>query len=46
MADDDYKYGSMDIRAQEQTFAGFVTFVMRATVVILAIFVLLALFAS
>lgn len=39
----DHTPGSMDIRTQEKTFAGFVTFVARAIVVILVALVLVAL---
>jgi hypothetical protein len=39
----DYKPGSMDIRAQEKTFAGFVRFVAWATAAFLALLIFLAL---
>ncbi|MFQ6547521.1 aa3-type cytochrome c oxidase subunit IV [Aestuariibius sp. 2305UL40-4] len=43
---DDYKHGEMDITAQEKTYDGFVTFTVRTVIVILAVLVFLALFAS
>ena len=43
---DDYKHGEMDITAQEKTYDGFVTFTVRAVVIILAVLIFLALFAS
>ncbi|NUH65735.1 aa3-type cytochrome c oxidase subunit IV [Sulfitobacter sp. S0837] len=42
----EHEHGSMDIDAQEKTFDGFMTLVTRSVVVILAILVLLALFAG
>jgi hypothetical protein len=39
----DHKPGSMNIKTQEETFAGFVTFVKWAVVIILAVLVFLAL---
>jgi hypothetical protein len=39
----DHKPGSMDIKTQEETFAGFVTFAKWAVVIILAVLVFLAL---
>lgn len=39
----EHKHGNMDIQVQEKTFAGFVTFVGRAVIVILVSLVLLAL---
>ncbi|MFC5737793.1 aa3-type cytochrome c oxidase subunit IV [Sinirhodobacter huangdaonensis] len=39
----DYRMGSMDIRAQERTFAGFLRFVTVGAVVIVAFLVFLAL---
>ncbi|HBB83359.1 MAG TPA: aa3-type cytochrome c oxidase subunit IV [Sulfitobacter sp.] len=42
----EHEHGSMDYDAQEKTFDGFMTFVTRSVVVILAILVLLALFAG
>lgn len=45
MADhkDDFKPGSMDIRAQEKTFAGFMKFTQWGVIIILAILIFLAL---
>ena len=39
----DHEHGSMDISVQEKTFAGFITFTVRATIIILVALVLLAL---
>ena len=39
----EHEQGSMDIRAHEKTFAGFVTFASWTVVVILAVLVFLAL---
>jgi len=39
----DYKHGSMDIRVQEKTFAGFVRMVTWAVVVIFIVLVFMAL---
>lgn len=39
----DYKPGSMDIRAQEKTFAGFINFLKWGTIVILLVLIFLAL---
>jgi hypothetical protein len=39
----DHKHGSMDTTNQEKVFAGFLTFVSRAVIVILVALVLLAL---
>lgn len=39
----EHKQGSMDIRTQEQTFAGFVTFTKWAVVVIIGVLVFMAL---
>lgn len=39
----EHKHGNMDITTQEKTFAGFVTFIGRAVVIILVSLVLLAL---
>ena len=39
----DHKHGNMDTGTQEKTFAGFVTFVGRAVIIILVALVLLAL---
>ncbi len=38
------KHGEMDISVQEDTYAGFVTFVTRSVIMILAVLVLLAIF--
>jgi membrane protein required for beta-lactamase induction len=38
----EYKTGSMDIEAQEKTFEGFVSFVTKAVMVIVALLILLA----
>ncbi len=43
---EDYKHGEMDITAQEKTYDGFITFTIRTTIVILAVLIFLALFAS
>lgn len=45
MADnhDDYKPGSMDIRAQEKAFAGFMAFTKWGVILIIAILIFLAL---
>ncbi|MBE9638330.1 aa3-type cytochrome c oxidase subunit IV [Salipiger mangrovisoli] len=42
----DYKPGSMDITTQEQTFNGFIKFVIRTVYVIIAILLFLAVFNS
>ncbi|SLN53049.1 Cytochrome c oxidase subunit 4 [Roseivivax jejudonensis] len=42
----EHKHGEMDIETQKKTFDGFVTFTVRSVVVILAIVIFLALFAS
>lgn len=39
----DHKHGEMNIEAQENTFNGFITFVTRSIIVILAAVVFLAL---
>jgi Bacterial aa3 type cytochrome c oxidase subunit IV len=39
----DHEHGNMDIRVQEKTFEGFVTFVTRAVIVIIALVVFMAL---
>lgn len=39
----EHKHGNMDITTQEKTYAGFVTFIGRAVVIILVSLVLLAL---
>ena len=38
-----HEHGKMDIKVQEETFAGFVTFTTRAVIVILAAVVFMAL---
>lgn len=40
----EHKHGSMNIEVQEKTFAGFVTYVTRGTVVIIVALILLAIF--
>lgn len=40
----EHKHGSMDITTQEKTFEGFVNFVIKAVIVILAVVVFLAIF--
>ncbi|MFC6639226.1 MAG: aa3-type cytochrome c oxidase subunit IV [Sulfitobacter sp.] len=40
----DHEHGSMDIKTQEKTFEGFMSFVTKTTVVILVLLVLMALF--
>ena len=42
----EHKLGSMDITAQTKTFDGFITFTIRALMVIFAIVVILALFGA
>ena len=49
MADDhdrraEHEHGTMDVSEQERTFAGFMTFTMRAVLAIVVILVLLAMF--
>lgn len=39
----EFKPGSMDIRAQEKTFAGFVRFTIWAVVLIIAVLIFMAL---
>lgn len=39
----DHKHGEMDVKAQEATFNGFMTFVTRTTIVIIVALILLAL---
>jgi hypothetical protein len=39
----DFKPGSMDIRAQEKTFAGFIKFTQWGVVIIIAILIFMAL---
>lgn len=43
---DEHVPGSMDIRVQEKTFAGFVTVVSRTMIAIAIFFVLLAIFGG
>jgi hypothetical protein len=45
MADhnNDFKPGSMDVRAQEKTFAGFIKFTQWGVVIIIAILIFMAL---
>lgn len=38
----DHKHGEMDIKVQEETFAGFMRFTVRTVIVILVALVLLA----
>ena len=40
----EHKHGSMDIKVQEETFAGFIRFTIRTVIVILVAVVLLAMF--
>lgn len=40
----DFKPGSMDITTQERTFEGFIKFVTRGVIVIIAILIFLAIF--
>ncbi len=40
----EHKHGSMDITTQEKTFNGFMNFVAKSVMVILALVVLLAIF--
>ena len=42
----EHEHGSMNYEPQQKTFDGFMTFVTRSDVVILAILVLLAIFAG
>lgn len=42
----EHKHGTMDITVQEQTYAGFITFVVRSCVVLAVFAVFLAVFAS
>lgn len=43
---DEHKHGSMDIKDQEKTFAGFVKFTNYSIVAIIAVLIFLALFNS
>lgn len=38
----DHKHGEMDIKVQEDTFAGFITFLTRSTIVIIVALLFLA----
>ena len=38
----DHKHGEMDVTVQERTFAGFVSWITRATIIILVFLVFLA----
>ena len=40
----EHEHGTMDIKSQEKTFAGFVTFVTRSVILILVLLVLMLLF--
>jgi hypothetical protein len=40
----DHEHGSMDFKAQEKTFNGFVSFVTRTVIIILVLLVLMAIF--
>jgi aa3 type cytochrome c oxidase subunit IV len=42
----EHKHGSMNIETQEKTFFGFINFVKWSIIVILAVVVFLAIFAS
>lgn len=42
----EHKHGRMDITDQEKTFEGFVTFTVRAVLVILALVIILAIFGA
>jgi hypothetical protein len=46
MAEQEHEHGTMDITAQEKTFAGFMTFTKWTVIVIIAILVLLAIFRT
>jgi Bacterial aa3 type cytochrome c oxidase subunit IV len=39
----DHEHGNMDIRVQERTFEGFITFVTRAVIVIIVLVIFMAL---
>lgn len=43
---DDHKHGSMDITTHEKTFEGFAKFTQNSVIVIFAILIFLALFAT
>lgn len=40
----DHEHGSMDTKVQQETFDGFMSFVTKTTIVILAVLVVLAIF--
>lgn len=40
----EHKHGSMDITTQEKTFEGFINFVIRSILVILALVIFMAIF--
>lgn len=40
----DHEHGSMDIDVQEKTFDGFMSFVTKSVIVILAILIIMAIF--
>jgi hypothetical protein len=42
----EYKHGSMDIKEQEKTFAGFMSFTMRTVMVIIVVLILMAVFLT
>lgn len=42
----EYKHGSMDIEAQEKTFAGFMRWTMNSVIVILAVIIFMAIFLT
>ncbi|SMX37775.1 aa3-type cytochrome c oxidase subunit IV [Maliponia aquimaris] len=42
----EHKHGSMDVSTQEKTFEGFINFVIRAILVILALVIFMAVFNS
>ena len=46
MAEQDHEHGTMDIQHHEATFDGFMKWVTWTTVVILAVLIFLAIFAS
>lgn len=43
---DEHKYGSMDISAQEKTFAGFITFTKWTVTIIIVVLVFMAIFRT
>ncbi len=42
----EYKHGSMNIEAQEKTFAGFMRWTVNSVIVILAVIILMAIFLT